>query len=82
MREAIWKAIGNDEMLSKQFSRVNISRMRKGLAPYVPKNARVGKRVVMELHHKTLISRGGEVYNAENIFLTTPDLHIQIHQGD
>ncbi|MCO7526236.1 S-type pyocin domain-containing protein [Pseudomonas asiatica] len=82
MREAIWKAIGNDEMLSKQFSRVNISRMRKGLAPYVPKNARVGKRVVVELHHKTLISRGGEVYNAENIFLTTPDLHIQIHQGN
>ncbi|WP_139657353.1 S-type pyocin domain-containing protein [Pseudomonas shirazica] len=82
MREAIWKAIGNDEMLSKKFSRVNISRMRKGLAPYVPKNARVGKRVVVELHHKTLISRGGEVYNAENIFLTTPDLHIQIHQGN
>ncbi|MEZ1534976.1 S-type pyocin domain-containing protein [Pseudomonas asiatica] len=82
MREAIWKAIGNDEMLSKQFSRVNISRMRKGLAPYVPKNARVGKRVVVGLHHKTLISRGGEVYNAENIFLTTPDLHIQIHQGN
>ncbi|MDH4429231.1 S-type pyocin domain-containing protein [Pseudomonas shirazica] len=82
MKEAIWKAIGNDEMLSKQFSRVNISRMRKGLAPYVPKNARVGKRVVVELHHKTLISRGGEVYNAENIFLTTPDLHIQIHQGN
>ncbi|MDR2315273.1 MAG: S-type pyocin domain-containing protein [Pseudomonas sp.] len=82
MREAIWRAIGNDEMLSKQFSRVNISRMSKGLAPYIPKNARVGKRSVIELHHKILISQGGEVYNVENIFLTTPSLHIQIHQGD
>ncbi|PVZ37068.1 S-type pyocin domain-containing protein [Pseudomonas sp. CC120222-01a] len=82
MREAIWKAIGSDEMLSRQFSRLNVARMLKGLAPYVPESEQVGKRDVVELHHKVLISKGGEVYNLENISLTTPRLHITIHNGE
>ncbi|MEA5670336.1 S-type pyocin domain-containing protein [Pseudomonas sp. MH2] len=82
MREALWKAVGSDEMLSKQFSTVNVSRMRQGLAPFVPKRDRVGGRGVIELHHKILISRGGEIYNVENIFLTTPSRHIEIHKGE
>ncbi|MNP39084.1 Pyocin-S2 [compost metagenome] len=81
MREALWRAVGSDEMLSKQFSRLNVSRMKKGLAPFVPENEQVGQRDVIELHHKILISRGGEVYKVENIFLTTPKLHVEIHKG-
>lgn len=80
-REALWMSIGNDEELSKQFNAFNIARMKKGRAPFVPEAERVGGRSVLELHHKNLISKGGEIYNAENILLTTPKRHISIHKG-
>ncbi|HDS1735907.1 S-type pyocin domain-containing protein [Pseudomonas sp. BP8] len=81
MRESLWMAVANDDYLSKQFSIGNIERMKKGFAPFVPKSERAGKRDVLELHHKNLISQGGEVYNLENIFLTMPRLHIELHRG-
>lgn len=80
-REALWRGVANDEALSTQFSAFNIARMKRGRAPFVPKAERVGRRSVVELHHKHLISKGGDVYNAENISLATPKLHISIHKG-
>lgn len=79
-RETFWRAVGNDEVLSKQFNVANISRMKDGLAPYAPSSEYSGARWVYELHHDLPISKGGEVYNAENIRLTTPRLHVEIHR--
>lgn len=79
-RETLWKAVGNDDSLSKQFSTTNIARMKDGLAPYAPSKEYAGARWVYELHHSLPISQGGEVYNAENIRVTTPRLHVEIHK--
>ena len=32
-----------------------------------------------ELHHQVYISKGGEVYNVDNLRITTPELHDAIH---
>ncbi|MGE8324593.1 S-type pyocin domain-containing protein [Pseudomonas urmiensis] len=79
-REALWIATGNDEILSRQFSPVNIARMKKGLSPFAPTTEHLGARAVLEIHHKIFISRGGEVYNSENLTITTPKLHINLHK--
>lgn len=79
-RETFWKAVGNDDFLSSQFRPGNINRLKKGLAPYVPSSEYAGARWVYELHHSLPISKGGEIYNAENIRITTPRLHVEIHK--
>ncbi|MBO9550020.1 S-type pyocin domain-containing protein [Pseudomonas sp.] len=80
-RETLWRAIGNDATLSIQFSPFNIERMKKGRSPFVPQAERIGGRAVLEIHHKVFISKGGEVFDLDNLSITTPKLHIQIHKG-
>lgn len=75
-RRAFWKLAGHDELLAKQFSEENISKMRNGRAPFARKRDAVGGRKVLELHHKVLISRNGGVFDLDNISVTTPKLHI------
>lgn len=81
-RWAFWKAIAADPELSKQFDPNSLDTMNKGRAPFARKSERIGKRVKVELHHKNEISKGGDVYNVDNLNALTPKRHIEIHKGN
>lgn len=80
-REAFWKAVGSDAQLSSQFIVNNRARMLAGKAPKVRKADVAGKRTSFELHHIEKISEGGEVYDVDNLGVTTPKHHIDLHRG-
>ncbi|UZE87386.1 S-type pyocin domain-containing protein [Pseudomonas viciae] len=79
-REALWKAVADDPILSQQFNLRNRVRMKKGRSAYVRKAEKIGGRTKYELHHKHFISLNGQVYDIDNITLTTPKRHIEIHR--
>ncbi|WP_064116857.1 S-type pyocin domain-containing protein [Pseudomonas fluorescens] len=79
-RRAFWKAMGQDEMLSAQFTKLRQTDMRKKLAPTAVPQEQVGKRAKLEIHHHDPISEGGEVYNMDNLKVMTPRAHIKIHK--
>ncbi|MBC3363242.1 S-type pyocin domain-containing protein [Pseudomonas sp. SWRI154] len=79
-REAFWKAVAGDPILSQQFDPGSLAHMKNGYGAFVKKNERVGARIKYELHHKQYISMDGEVYHLENIRLMTPRKHIQTHR--
>jgi len=81
-RQAFWKAVADDPELSKQFDADDMERMKLGRAPTVRFRDSVGKRVKVELHHKVEISKGGDVYNVDNLNALTPKRHIEIHKGN
>lgn len=81
-RKAFWKEVAVDPELSKQFHQDDIKLMKKGYSPTVSAQDSVGKRVKMELHHKQQISKGGDVYNVDNLNALTPKRHIEIHKGE
>ncbi|WP_372241900.1 S-type pyocin domain-containing protein [Pseudomonas sp. C2B4] len=81
-REALWKAAVNDPELSKQFRANNIEEMKNGRAPFSRKIDRVGGQVKFELHHVNHISKGGEIYDVDNIRVVTPKQHSELHKGD
>jgi S-type Pyocin. len=56
-RRALWKAVGADPDLSKQFNSYDIEVLKKGHAPLALFKDAAGKRIKMELHHKTEISK-------------------------
>ena len=80
-RKAFWVAVSEDAALSSQFNDSNRSRMAEGLAPRARFADTVGKRRSFELHHEIPISKGGEVYNVDNIRAMTPKHHIDTHRG-
>ena len=79
-REAFWMAVGSDPDLSKQFNHSNRARMLEGMAPRARAIETVGNRRSYELHHGIPISDGGEVYGVDNLSVTTPEHHIDIHR--
>lgn len=79
-RRAFWKAMGQDEVLSAQFTKLRQTDMRKKLAPTAVPQEQVGKRAKLEIHHHDPISEGGEVYNMDNLKVMTPRAHIKIHK--
>ncbi|WP_197413128.1 S-type pyocin domain-containing protein, partial [Vibrio sp. MEBiC08052] len=79
-RKAFWKAVSRDETLIMQFNDLNLNTMKNGRAPFCRKRDRVGGRVKFELHHVEEIQRGGKVYDVDNIRVTTPRNHIDIHK--
>ncbi|EOL9073400.1 S-type pyocin domain-containing protein [Cronobacter turicensis] len=81
-RRAFWKEVPNVPELAEQFDPNNLDTMKNGRAPYVRPQERAGKRVKMELHHKQEISKGGDVYNVDNLNVVTPKRHIEIHKGN
>jgi len=81
-RKAFWKAVAADPELSQQFHPDDIKLMKKGYSPTVSAQDSVGKRVKIELHHKQQISKGGDVYNVDNLNALTPKRHIEIHKGE
>lgn len=79
-REAFWKTVANDSELASQFKRQNLSMMLDGKAPFPSKSEWVGKSVKFEIHHKILISQGGEIFDIDNIYIVTPKRHKEIHR--
>lgn len=80
-REALWRAAIADSELSKQFTANNIQEMKNGRAPFSRKDDRAGGKVKFELHHVNRVSRGGEIYDIENIRIVTPKRHSELHKG-
>jgi len=79
-RKAIWLAVSEDPILLSQFNRGNQIRLRAGRSPRALRSEQIGGRKVFEIHHLTPIGTGGDVYNIDNLKITTPKLHIQIHR--
>nr|WP_071524238.1 HNH endonuclease [Providencia burhodogranariea] len=80
-RKSIWKEISKFPELIKNLKPNNRTNVSKGNSPFVRKEDQVGGRKVNELHHDTPISEGGEVYDMDNLRITTPKRHIDIHRG-
>lgn len=79
-RKAFWTAVGNDPELCSQFIPDNIERMRNGNAPKARYRDTAGGKSSFELHHVDWISKGGDVYNVDNLRVNTPKNHIEIHR--
>ncbi|MEG9604980.1 S-type pyocin domain-containing protein [Serratia nematodiphila] len=80
-RKAFWQEVSKDSALSKQFIVPNRSRMAVGKAPKARKLDAAGKRTSFEIHHVNEISKGGDVYNIDNLRVMTPKRHVDIHKG-
>ncbi|PUA41254.1 hypothetical protein C5U62_32945 [Pseudomonas protegens] len=80
-REAFWKAVANDPELSKQFKVGNLGNIKNGKSPFVSELDRIGGRQRFELHHIQRIKDNGAAYDVDNIRVTTPKRHIEIHKG-
>lgn len=76
-RASVWREIGTDRVLSKNFKANDISRMRSGRAPEAPQKQRRGKRVGYELDHMTELQDGGSVYDLSNLRIKSPDAHVR-----
>ena len=49
--------------------------------PATYREGRVGKRIKFETHHIEPIDQGGGVYDVDNMGVTTPRQHINIHSN-
>lgn len=54
--------------------------MNNGRSAYAKETEQIGARTKYELHHKHFISLNGQIYDIDNITLTTPKRHIEIHR--
>lgn len=79
-RRAFWKAVRGNTELAQQFIPKNILRMRAGKAPRVREADMVGGRQSFELHHLDRVTDGGGVYDVDNLRVTTPRNHIDLHR--
>lgn len=79
-RKAFWIEVSQISALVTQFTRENKLRMNDGLAPHARYKDSIGMRKVFELHHIERISDGGEVYNVDNLRVSTPKNHVDIHR--
>lgn len=77
-RAKFWKTVAEDENLIKDFSESNKTLMKQGNAPFPSKNQRLGGQETYQIHHKTPINQGGEVYNMDNLIIVTPRFHKEI----
>ncbi|MEH6972401.1 MULTISPECIES: T7SS effector LXG polymorphic toxin [unclassified Bacillus (in: firmicutes)] len=76
-RKEFWKAVANTEY-AKEFNKNNIARMKNGNSPIAPKKEHYGKHKSYILHHKQPIDKGGEVYDFDNLIITSPKMHQEI----
>ncbi|ECJ2224818.1 colicin [Salmonella enterica] len=80
-RKKFWEEVSKDLELSKQFKNQNKTNIQKGKAPFARKKDQAGGRERFELHHNKPISQDGGVYDMDNLRITTPKRHIDIHRG-
>ncbi|WP_414860565.1 S-type pyocin domain-containing protein [Pseudomonas mucidolens] len=81
-RAAMWTAVGSDAVLRSQFKPTNQDWLSKGNSPFAPKAERSGENARYEIHHIENIQHGGAVYDIENLRVTTPKRHVEIHKED
>ena len=79
-RETFWKAVAHDPELAQYFDHSALATMKNGRAPIAKESDQRGRRIRLELHHKTYISANGEVYGIDNIAILTPKNHINTHK--
>lgn len=77
-KEAFWKAIAADPVLSKSFIKSDITQMSNGFAPFADIEQQVGGKGRYELHHIQPIYSGGAVYDMDNIIVVTPRYHQEV----
>lgn len=80
-RATFWKTVA-ESTSGGELIEQNVGRMRKGKAPRVRKADRVGGRKSYEIHHLEKISKGGGVYDLDNLRVNTPRNHIDIHRRE
>ncbi|WP_103025357.1 T6SS effector antibacterial DNase [Vibrio campbellii] len=80
-RQAFWLEVSQDSFLKGQFNAQNQIRIGLGKAPKTRSRDKVGKRNSFELHHIDEVQNGGKVYDLDNLKVTTPKNHIDIHRG-
>ena len=78
-RRAFWREMSRQPDVISNATDFTVNTMKKGNAPPAPRRARKNGRLRYELHHQVSISKGGEVYNVDNLRITTPELHDAIH---
>ncbi len=71
-RKAFWLSIAENEELMSQFKGASKAHIRKGNAPFAPKNEHYGKIRKFEIHHVNEIQHGGAVYDIDNLRVVTP----------
>lgn len=81
-RAALWIAVGKDAELLSQFKPTNQDWILKGNSPFAPKAERNGGKGRYEIHHIEHIQHGGAVYDVDNLTITTPKRHAEIHKED
>ncbi|WP_328825050.1 hypothetical protein [Pseudomonas amygdali] len=67
--------------LGNQFTQNNLEIMRGGGAPHPRLSDQAGGRTRFEIHHKNYISKGGAVYDIDNLVIMTPRQHIDHHRS-
>ncbi|WP_282250177.1 T6SS effector antibacterial DNase [Vibrio campbellii] len=80
-RKAFWLSIAENEELMSQFKGASKAHIRKGNAPFAPKNEHYGKIRKFEIHHVNEIQHGGAVYDIDNLRVVTPKNHKKIHKN-
>ncbi|WP_235907161.1 hypothetical protein [Niallia circulans] len=73
-RKEFWISVANSSFAS-EFNPRNVARMAVGNAPIAPKAEHYVKHKSYILHHKQPIDKGGEVYNLDNLMITSPRMH-------
>ncbi|MBU5267103.1 colicin [Virgibacillus proomii] len=76
-RKDFWKSIANSDF-AKEFNSRSVSRMLEGNSPIIPKVEHYGKHKSYILHHKQPIDKGGDVYNLDNLMITSPKMYQNI----
>ena len=79
-RRALWVEVSKDSELSSQLTTENKTRVKNGLSPATRRQDIVGRRRVFELHHVEYITDGGAVYDVDNLRVSSPKNHIDIHR--
>ncbi|MDI4652541.1 MULTISPECIES: HNH endonuclease signature motif containing protein [Pseudoalteromonas] len=74
-RSEFWKQVSKDSVLSKQFNKQNISRMKNGKAPFASETQHNGLNRTFQIHHKKPINQGGSVYSLDNLLVVSPKYH-------
>ncbi|XEV14893.1 S-type pyocin domain-containing protein (plasmid) [Vibrio alginolyticus] len=81
-RKAFWLAVSEDSVLRSQFNRTNQKKISSGKAPISPTSGHYGEMIRYEIHHNHEVSKGGAVYNIDNLAIVTPKCHKKIHFGN
>lgn len=79
-KRAIWREMSKHAEITQGMSERNIKLIKQGKAPIAPNAEQKNGRRWYEIHHISLISKGGDVYGIDNLGINTPAHHDRIHQ--